>query len=299
MRRLQARPTPPRAGAPERPLSAKGAILAVLATFLAGQTLGAAGVIVAAVVITVASGGRIGWAFHHLDALAATPGFLVVAGALAGATLVLSTWLCLRIARVPFRAGAALRAPRASHVGCALLLVMAAGPFADLAVRGFRAAFPGVTLGLLEQIGDAARAEGPVVVLLFASVSLVPGFAEEIFFRGVVQRSLTGRYGTPIGVALASVLFGAFHVDPPQAVGAAVLGAALGFVVWRTKSVWPAVVAHAANNAVALFAARAGADPAADIALAEHLVVLAVSGCVFAAAAWLLVRVTPELEPVA
>jgi membrane protease YdiL (CAAX protease family) len=151
-------------------------------------------------------------------------------------------------------------------------------------------------LGLLEQIGDAARADGPIFLLLLVSVSLVPGFAEEIFFRGVIQRSLTARYGAPAGIGLASTLFGAFHVDPPQAVGAAVLGAALGFVVWRTKTVLPAVLAHACNNAIALLAARAEADPAAHLELSDHLVVLGVAGAFLVLASWLLIRVTRSTE---
>ena len=270
-----------------RPLGVAAALLTVLATFIGGQLAGAAIAVLAALAVVVARGGA-----PTVDSLTSEPLFISVAALAAGATLVLASWVALRVVRVPFRAGTALRGARVVHVALALLLVFAAGPFADLAVQAFRSAFPDVTLGLLESIGEAAQASGLSLLVLLVSVSLVPGIAEEIFFRGLVQRSLTARLGAPLGIGLASLLFGAFHVDPPQAIGAAVLGVALGFIVWRTKSVVPAIVAHAANNALALALARQPLEPA-EVDLATRVWVLVISGIIAGMAIVGLVRTTP------
>lgn len=277
----------------DRPLGVGAALLTVLATFVGGQVSGAATAVFVALAIVVARGGSAAQTLRNADELTSDPLFVSIAALTAGLTLVLAAWLALRIVRVPFRAGTALRGARAAHIALALLLVLAAGPFADLAIQAFRAAFPGLTLGLLESIGEAAQTSGPRLLVLLVCVSLVPGIAEEIFFRGLVQRSLTARLGAPLGIGLASVLFGAFHVDPPQAIGAAVLGLALGFVVWRTGSVVPAVVAHAANNALALAVARQPVEPAAGDGPAQ-VWVLGVSGAIAALAVAALVRTTPR-----
>jgi membrane protease YdiL (CAAX protease family) len=279
----------------ERPLGVGAALLTVFAAFMGGQLLGTAVAVLVAIAVAIAGGRGVSGALHNLESLTSHPGFVSLAAFTTGATLVFAAFVALRIARVPFRAGTAVLRPRPAHVLLALLLVFAAGPFADLAVRAFKAAFPNFTLGLLESIGDAARTDGPLLLVLLFSVSLVPGIAEELFFRGLIQRSLTARLGGPVGIALASFLFGAFHVDPPQAVGAAVLGVALGFVVWRTGNVVPAMAAHAGNNALALVYARQEVEPAPDLDLGTHAAVLGVSAVVLAVAAVLLVRATPRL----
>lgn len=284
----------PEARTAERPLGVGAAVLLVFVTFVGGQLLGATVTVLAAIGLAILHGGRAALALQNLESFTNHPGFVSLAAFTTGVTLVVASFVALRIVKVPFRAGTAIHGPRLSHVALSLLLVFAAGPFADLVVRAFKRLFPGVTLGLLETIGDAARTDGALLLLLLVSVSLVPGVAEELFFRGLVQRSLTARLGAPVGIGIASVLFGAFHVDPPQAVGAAVLGVALGFVVWRTGSVIPAMVAHTANNALALAYARQDAEPTEDLDFGTHAAVLGVSGMLLAAAIAALVRVTPR-----
>jgi membrane protease YdiL (CAAX protease family) len=52
----------------------------------------------------------------------------------------------------------------------------------------------------------------PVDWVPLLCMSLVVGVFESVFFRGFVQNSLERQFGTPVGVAAAAALYGAYHV---------------------------------------------------------------------------------------
>jgi len=93
----------------------------------------------------------------------------------------------------------------------------------------------------------ALRSEAaPWVIALLLLV--LTGPAEEIFWRGLVQRVLAGRLGAVPGIAVASVVYSAVHVwtrNGPLVLAALVAGAFWGsFFVWRRSLVAP-IVSHA------------------------------------------------------
>ncbi|EFK11931.1 CAAX amino terminal protease family protein [delta proteobacterium NaphS2] len=72
--------------------------------------------------------------------------------------------------------------------------------------------------------------------------------AEEIFWRGFLQRRLSRRLGGFGGWIMAAVLYAAVHILSLNfmLVGAAgVAGLFWGFLYWRLKSLWPVVISHA------------------------------------------------------
>jgi hypothetical protein len=87
---------------------------------------------------------------------------------------------------------------------------------------------------------------------VLAFVALGP-LCEEVFFRGVVFPGLTRHYGHAwFAIAISSLLFGATHVEPVAIFYATLMGAGLALLTVRARSVLPALVAHAAHNAVPL-----------------------------------------------
>ena len=92
--------------------------------------------------------------------------------------------------------------------------------------------------------------ELPVLTVLL--VVLVGPAAEEVFFRGFCFAGLVGRWGFWGAAAASSALFGLAHLDPALMGPAAVSGFVFAWVYWRTRSLWPVVLAHVARNAVAL-----------------------------------------------
>ena len=90
---------------------------------------------------------------------------------------------------------------------------------------------------------------GRLVALLFCGAAL-PGICEETLFRGAVQETLS-RLGPTKAVLITTILFTLIHVDPWSMIPIFLLGLMLGILAWRTGSIFPSMIAHAASNATA------------------------------------------------
>ncbi len=75
---------------------------------------------------------------------------------------------------------------------------------------------------------------------------------EELFFRGLLLRSLLGRTPPPVAIVVSAVLFGLAHFEAVQFAGLAAFGVVLGVLAWRTGRLTPGIGAHAAFNAAAV-----------------------------------------------
>lgn len=106
-----------------------------------------------------------------------------------------------------------------------------------------------------EELFDLAQGAGRVVMVL----TLVIGapLVEELFFRGLLQRSLIRRLRPVGGILVTAVVFGLTHYDPAAFPGLVAFGVVLGILAHRYGRLGPAVVAHVAFNAatVAIFLA--------------------------------------------
>lgn len=91
---------------------------------------------------------------------------------------------------------------------------------------------------------------GRRLVIALYVIGVAP-LVEEIVFRGVVQRRLEQRMRPAAAIPTAALIFAGLHLLPRVLVPLLVLGAALGYVTWATRSLWPAVLLHAANNTLA------------------------------------------------
>jgi membrane protease YdiL (CAAX protease family) len=100
----------------------------------------------------------------------------------------------------------------------------------------------------------------PGAWLLFLAAVVLAGFTEELLFRGVLSRTLEAtRLGFWGGASIASAAFALLHFQyghGGQLVIFAV-GMTLAWIRAQSRSLWPAIVCHSINNAVALFAMRA------------------------------------------
>jgi membrane protease YdiL (CAAX protease family) len=100
------------------------------------------------------------------------------------------------------------------------------------------------------------RANGPVdVILLVLIVGLMAAVFEEIFFRGLMQRSLLKRGLHPVlAIGLTSIFFGATHFQLLQLPGLIVAGAVFGTLAYRADRLGPAIAAHLTFNMVTVIA---------------------------------------------
>lgn len=91
---------------------------------------------------------------------------------------------------------------------------------------------------------------------LFSSVILAP-IAEELFFRGVVLKSLS-KVSQRFAIIMSAVFFGLMHGNPYQAVMATLVGLALGYITVRSNSLIPSIICHMAMNTMASISDIAG-----------------------------------------
>lgn len=85
----------------------------------------------------------------------------------------------------------------------------------------------------------------------FAVIVVIGPFAEETFFRGFLFAGLLNRFGTAKSTLISAAVFGVAHVDVALFAPAFLSGVVFALVYKRTGSVWPAVLAHTAQNAIA------------------------------------------------
>jgi len=111
---------------------------------------------------------------------------------------------------------------------------------------------------MLEAFGDVMLGQEIPFWQLLLFVAVAPGILEEIAFRGVLFAGLR-RWMKPLPmVLLGGLIFGLFHVSLFRIIPTAYLGVVLGAVVVLTGSIYPAMLWHFLNNAVAVTSAELG-----------------------------------------
>jgi uncharacterized protein len=101
------------------------------------------------------------------------------------------------------------------------------------------------------EIYDKGTGTPPLVIMLL--LCFVTGPAEEIYWRGFLQKNLMRRFGKFKGWALATAVYSAVHIWSFNFMligAAAVAGAFWGALYWRFKDLSPAIVSHAVWSAV-------------------------------------------------
>ena len=96
---------------------------------------------------------------------------------------------------------------------------------------------------------------GTMIVEILASCAVVP-MAEELLFRGIVQKRCTSLAGEKAGIFFSALLFGIIHINLVQFLYAAGVGLILGLIVQKTRKVSLAIWGHAAANLIAIIRAE-------------------------------------------
>ena len=93
----------------------------------------------------------------------------------------------------------------------------------------------------------AATEPWTTLATLLVAVIVAP-FCEEIFCRGYFFQGLRLLLSVWLAVVLSAVVFGLAHGDPGSLALLIVIGLALAFTRWRTRSLWPGMALHMFNN---------------------------------------------------
>jgi membrane protease YdiL (CAAX protease family) len=107
-----------------------------------------------------------------------------------------------------------------------------------------------------------ARHDSGVLIAVVLMVVIGAPFIEELFFRGLLLRSLVPLAGNPGAIVVQGLVFGSLHMRPSYGFGnvsifvvIAAMGMILGFVAERFHRLGPGIVAHGFFNLVALLLA--------------------------------------------
>jgi membrane protease YdiL (CAAX protease family) len=141
--------------------------------------------------------------------------------------------------------------------------VLRSGSFADI---GFRLAPSITTAGLFLGLGIGFMASfvAPIWIYeteigIIAALMFIQALSHEVFFRGYVVRVLLGVYRSSFSaIVVGGVMYGLFLMTFDNVIGmdlmntvffsvlvpGLVLGGLFGFLYWKSRSIWPGVIAH-------------------------------------------------------
>lgn len=88
------------------------------------------------------------------------------------------------------------------------------------------------------------------VVMLVVFVGVAAPIVEEIFYRGMLQRSLARRFGPHVAVVGTAVVFGVSHMQVLQFPALVLAGLIFGILAQRSGRLGPAIAAHMVFNMV-------------------------------------------------
>jgi membrane protease YdiL (CAAX protease family) len=105
--------------------------------------------------------------------------------------------------------------------------------------------------------------------MTIATLAVVPGLCEEILCRGLLARALAARHPSWFAAIVSAAAFSLLHMSIPRALPTFTLGLVLAWLALAANSVWPAVIAHVINNAIAIAITQGALDPLAT-AISDH-----------------------------
>jgi sodium transport system permease protein len=173
--------------------------------------------------------------------------------------ILLSQWLFLALPALLFVAVAryspretfALRRPAPAALAASVLIILGGMPIGWL-IAWLQSFVLDMPWELLEAMQELITADSPGRVLwLLLVVAATPAVCEELVFRGLLLRGFAARLPAWGSITATALVFGAFHLSFETAIRflpTAWLGILLGFVVWRTRSIFPAMLMHLLNN---------------------------------------------------
>lgn len=106
-------------------------------------------------------------------------------------------------------------------------------------------------------IAETLPVEDAPLLSLFLVTGVAP-LAEEVFFRGFVFTGLSTAWNERAAALVSSGLFAAAHIHLGLLIPTFLSGLLLVWVFHRTRSLWPAVAAHGAQNALAVASSFGG-----------------------------------------
>lgn len=119
----------------------------------------------------------------------------------------------------------------------------------------------------------------PELLMALLTVAVIPGFCEELMFRGVLQKRLLGAVMSDhLAVWVAAAIFSAIHIEFAGFFPRLLLGALLGYAYRWTGSLWVPIVIHLLFNGTQVVVTYFSGEFAPDTQMDAEWLPLVVSG---------------------
>jgi membrane protease YdiL (CAAX protease family) len=191
-------------------------------------------------------------------------GSLAIGGATQQRDLVAGLWvtevlaialpalIAVRVAGLPAGPALGLRAAAPAQLGAAVLLAIANQPVVSFVTWASRTLAPESWVKEFDTLQRAldlyfSQQALPMIV----TVAFAAPLGEELFFRGYALPALARSWGPLVACLVSGAMFSALHVNRIGFLGLWEIGILLALLRLWSGSLWPAIVCHATNNAVA------------------------------------------------
>lgn len=92
------------------------------------------------------------------------------------------------------------------------------------------------------------RMLGDNMLFIFMTVAIAAPILEEVLFRGIILDGFLKNYSPWKAIIWSAVIFGLVHMNPYQFIVAMMIGIIMGWIYWKTRSLWLCILIHFINN---------------------------------------------------
>jgi len=163
--------------------------------------------------------------------------------------VILPVYLATRRFPAGFRKQLLIRRPQvllATQVLVATLLVAVIVDY----VYALSERFTTAPVDYIDGLKEIKPAGVPAIVFTFLGLCVLVPLAEEVVFRGLIQRVFTRHMGGVLAMVLAGAFFGVIHLTPQLLLSMIAFGIFLGFLFYATSNLTYPILAHCAFNTI-------------------------------------------------
>lgn len=103
-------------------------------------------------------------------------------------------------------------------------------------------------MGVPEFIKDVMQNMKENPLTAFISVAVFAPLFEEVLCRGIILRGLLHYYSPWKAILWSAAMFAVMHLNPWQAIPAFLIGGLMGWIYYKTRSLWATIFIHFLNN---------------------------------------------------
>lgn len=138
-----------------------------------------------------------------------------------------------------------LRGCKAMHIASAIIMIIGAMMLGIVLTAFtstiFKESATNVDISMNSLLGDTF-----IVTLLI--VAVMPAICEELMFRGYILTAMENKLKPASAVLLSAALFGVYHMSVVKFFTTGLIGLAICYVAYKTKSIIPGMIMHFINN---------------------------------------------------